>query len=180
MRRLLLPLAVLLACGCAARSAPVDPPCATPEAREFDFWLGDWDLAGRMRVRPGVDEWRETRSTNSIRSIMNGCVTLERFENRTPGAWAGMSVSSWNPHTRQWQQTWVDDQGGYITLAGAFADGRMILITPARALPSGDTAVNRMVFHDITGDRLQWDWEVSRDGGRNWEGMWTITYRRRK
>jgi len=40
--------------------------------------------------------------------------------------------------------------------------------------------VNRMVFHDIARDSLVWDWELSRDGQRTWELLWSITYRRRK
>ena len=49
-----------------------------------------------------------------------------------------------------------------------------------RALPTGDTIVNHMVFHDIAPDSLVWDWEASRDAGRTWELIWSITYRRRK
>jgi len=133
-----------------------------------------------MRLQPGADRWQETRSTNSIRSVMGGCVTQESFENQQPNAWAGMSVSAWSPRTRQWQQTWVDNQGGYIPLSGQFAEGRMTLTTPERPGPGGSTLVNRMVFHDIARDSLVWDWELSRDGGQTWELQWSITYRRRK
>jgi hypothetical protein len=173
--------ALLLAAGVAFPQAPgSSSPCRTPEARQFDFWLGTWDLTGRARAQPGSDRWGETRSTNTIRSTMNGCVTREEFENVAPTRWTGMSVSVWNPRSHQWHQTWVDSQGSYIPLTGAFQDGRMILVTPARALPTGDSIVNRMVFHDIARDSLVWDWEASRDGGRTWELLWSILYRRRK
>ena len=173
--------ALLLLCGvCAAQSPAPNPPCQSAEARQFDFWLGEWDLAGR--VRGAGDVWRETRSTNSIRSVMGGCVIQESFENRDPNAWSGMSVSVWSPRTSTWQQTWVDTQGGYIPLTGGFADGRMILTTPELpgGGPAGGSVVNRMVFHDIARDSLVWDWELSRDGGHTWQLQWSITYRRRK
>jgi len=40
--------------------------------------------------------------------------------------------------------------------------------------------VNHMVFHDVAQDSLVWDWEASRDAGRTWELIWSVTYRRRK
>lgn len=184
MRRSLLAASFLLAGNlCSAQATPPSTPtfpCRSPEARQFDFWLGDWDLTGRIRTQPDADEWQGTRSTNTIRSTMDGCVVLESFENLEAGQWTGMSVSVWNPRTREWQQTWVDSQGSYIPLRGEFRDGKMTLTTPPRSLPGGGTGMNRMVFHDITTDSLIWDWELSRDGGQTWEAMWSITYRRRK
>jgi len=156
------------------------PACQSLEARQFAFWLGTWDLTGRARVKLGSDQWNETRSVNTIRSTMDGCVTREEFANLTPDRWTGMSVSVWIPQSREWHQTWVDSQGGYISLAGGFRDGKMILVTSPHPLPSGVTVVNRMVFHDIARDSLVWDWEASRDKGRAWELLWSITYRRRK
>ena len=91
-----------------------------------------------------------------------------------------MSVSVWNPGTREWRQTWVDSQGSYIPLAGHFENGRMTLATPPRPQPAGGSAMNRMVFHDIAADSLVWDWELSQNGGQSWELMWSITYRRRR
>ncbi len=181
MLRRALARALLFTAGvCSARGPASTSPCQASEARQFDFWLGTWDLTGRTRAQPGSAQWQETRSTNTIRSTMDGCVTREDFENVAPQRWTGMSVSVWSPRSHAWQQTWVDSQGSYIPLTGGFHDGRMILTTAPRAFPAGDTVVNHMVFHDIAQDSLVWDWEASRDAGRTWELMWSITYRRRK
>jgi len=171
---------LLVAGVCSAQTSASPPPCQTPEARQFDFWVGTWELIGRTRAQPGSTRWQETRSTNTITSTMDGCVTREAFENVAPQRWTGMSVSVWSPRSHAWQQTWVDSQGSYIALTGGWHDGRMVLATAPRLLPTGDTIVNRMVFHDIARDSLVWDWEASRDAGRTWELMWSITYRRRK
>jgi uncharacterized protein DUF1579 len=172
-------IGLLLTGVCAAQSSAPSAPCQTPEARQFDFWVGEWDLVGKTRGQPGA-AWGETISTNRIESTLDGCVTFEHFENQSPMTWRGMSWSSWSPQLHQWQQTWVDNQGGYITLTGEFAAGRMILTTPPRTLPNGSKAVNRMVYHDIARDSLVWDWELSLDDGKTWQLMWGITYRRRK
>jgi len=180
LRRALL-TALLLAARVSFAQGPASAsPCQAAEARQFDFWLGTWDLAGRTRSQPRSSQWQETRSTNTITSTMDGCVTREDFKNVAPQRWAGMSVSVWNPQSGEWQQTWVDSQGGYIPLTGGFHDGRMILATAPHRLPSGETVVNRMVFHDIARDSLVWDWETSRDMGRTWDLTWSIVYRRRK
>ena len=179
--RLVVTLALAVAAAAPAQTPPAPPlpPCSTAQARQLDFWVGTWDLTGRSRAQPGSDQWRTTRSTNVVTRELGGCAIVEHFQNIEPAPWGGMSISSFNASTGRWHQTWTDSQGGWIPLSGSFADGRMVLQTEPRALPSGGTVVNRMVYHGITRDTFTWDWETSRDEGRTWETMWSITYRRR-
>lgn len=188
MHRSIVAAALILSAQAGAAQTPPSPPppppppaqpCRSPEARQFDFWLGTWELKGRSRARPGSDEWRETRSVNTIRKEHDGCVIQESFKSQAPASWTGMSVSVWDPVAGQWQQTWVDSHGSYIALTGEFKDRRMTLTTAPRTLPDGSSIRNRMVFYAITANSLQWDWDLSRDGGQTWEVMWTIGYRRR-
>jgi hypothetical protein len=174
-------LVVTLLAGLAAPSpaAIQSPPCATAEARQFDFWVGEWTLTGT--AFGGAAGPRETRATNSIRRTLSGCVIEEHF--RMGGAaggarFEGKSVSVWDAAGQRWRQTWVDNQGGYIALAGGWRDGAMILETGERPLPTGGTAIFRMMFHDITADGLVWDWERSADHGATWTTVWTLRYRR--
>ncbi len=150
--------------------------CTAPGARQFDFWVGQWDLAGRMRT---ADGWQDTPATNHVRAILGGCVIEERFRMGVEGGLEGMSVSVYHASAGEWRQTWVDNHGGYLVFRGAMADGRMILATAPAVQASGDTVVSRMVFRDITADRFVWDWERSGDGGRTWVLNWTLEYRRR-
>lgn len=141
-------------------------PCSAPEARQFDFWLGEWDLT-----------WGEDgRGTNSIKAKYDGCVIEENFDGAPSMDFRGMSVSTYNPQIKKWQQTWVDSQGGYIHLAGAFKDGKMVLLNHP---PQSDgSLLFRMVFYNIESDSLDWDWERSEDGGESWELRWRIHYQR--
>ena len=141
-------------------------PCSTPEARQFDFWLGEWDLT-----------WGEDgRGSNRITSRYGGCVIEENFNGAPSMEFQGMSVSTYNPKIQKWQQTWVDSQGSYIHLTGEFEDGKMVLINKP---PTSDGQVLfRMVFYNITEDSFEWDWERSEDGGENWELHWQIHYQR--
>lgn len=141
-------------------------PCSAPEGREFDFWLGDWDLT-----------WGEDgRGRNTITTRYDGCVIEENFDGAPSMDFKGMSVSTYNPQIRKWQQTWVDSQGSYIHLTGEFKAGRMVLVNQP---PTSDGQILfRMVFYNIEQDSLDWDWERSEDGGKNWELRWRIHYQR--
>lgn len=163
----------------APQSAKPESPCGGESARQFDFWLGDWDLTYKQRASPDSDEWTDGKASNRIERTMDGCVILENFSDGTTGAgYHGMSVSVFNERLGKWQQTWVDNQGAYLDFVGEFKDGRMVL--SREVVVKGQRRLQRMVWHDITKDRLEWDWQMSRDDGATWITLWHILYTRRK
>jgi len=173
----LVALATLIPVGDIRDPAPVpDTSCATPEARQLDFWIGDWELTGRRRTPGG---WVDTPGTNRVRAALGSCVIEEQFRSAEADGLEGRSVSVYDTRAGAWRQTWVDNQGGYLVFRGGMDGDRMILATAPTVLASGDTMVSRMVFHDITTDRLVWDWERTTDAGRSWTVLWTLEYRRR-
>lgn len=144
-----------------------ESPCPQPESRQFDFWLGEWDLT-----------WGEDgRGTNRVTSILDGCVIQEEFDGTPSISLKGLSVSTFNPASSQWQQTWVDNSGGYLDFVGGFAEGKMILSRDARL--QGKPIKQRMVFYNIEENALDWNWERSEDGGGTWQVVWQIHYQRK-
>ncbi len=141
-----------------------EPP--PPEARQFDFWLGEWDLT-----------WGDQqRGTNVITSVLNDQVILENFDGQPATPFAGMSISVFNRRTGQWQQTWVDNEAGYLDFVGEFKDGQMILQRTAEA--DGRRFLQRMVWYNIEREQLDWNWERSDDDGETWQVVWKIHYTR--
>lgn len=135
--------------------------------RQFDFWLGEWDLS-----------WAEGgKGRNSIQAILGGCVILESFEAQQPPAFQGMSVSIYNDALGKWQQTWVDNNGLYLDLIGTYQDGKMIL--SRTTTKDGQSFQQRMVFYNISENELDWNWEHSDDQGQTWQCLWHIHYQRR-
>ena len=71
--------------------------CTGAEHRQFDFWVGEWDvynnangnLAGRNRI-----ELRE-----------NGCVLVENWTSSSGGT--GMSMNYYDSLTEKWRQVWI-------------------------------------------------------------------------
>lgn len=163
-------LSCLLAASTAPAAAQSDAtPCDAPGADQFDFWLGTWELA-----------WGEDgRGTNTIKRILGGCIIEESFEGMMKsGPYRGLSVTAYDPETDQWRQTWVDDQGEYLDFVGAKDGDRMVL--QRTTTMASDTIEQRMVWHNITADSLDWMWQKSEDGGQTWTTLWAIHYVRRK
>jgi hypothetical protein len=109
---------------------------------------------------------------------MDGCVVNENF-NDPLAHYTGMSWSMYNPKISAWQQTWVDNQGGYIVLSGKYNNNEMILSTQPVVTPEGKSFVSRMIFYHIEADSFDWNWESSADN-KTWKLNWKIHYQRKK
>ena len=143
-------------------------PCG-PESRQFDFWIGEWQLT-----------WSDTaHGTNVISKPFDSCVILENFDSGEYGYFKGMSVSTYNVRTGKWQQTWVDNAGGYLDFEGGLVGDSMVLSREATG-KDGKVFLQRMVWYNIDSDSFDWNWERSVDGGENWEVLWQIAYERVK
>ncbi len=150
-------------------------PCESAEFREFDFWVGHWILTWPAS-QLGGEEGDTGTGTNHIVKLFGRCGVEETFST-DDGAFQGRSFSVYDPRAGHWKQTWVDNQGGYLTFHGSFDGERMDLRTPA-VTRNGETIIQRMVFRDIKAETLRWDWQGSRDGGKSWNDLWNISYRR--
>jgi hypothetical protein len=140
----------------------------------FDFWVSEWSLT--FKEKNGTF----ARAKNSITKIMSGKVIEENFEVLS-GQIKGYTGKSWtvyNPETQKWKQTWVDNQGAYLTFDGKIEGDKRIFF---RETTDSDNKniIQRMVFYDITDSSFIWDWQQSSDDGNNWQLLWRINYERR-
>ncbi len=113
--RFALPLSfAILAMSVSAQTAP--SPCGSAEHRQFDFWLGAWQVK-----KPDG----EIAGTNRIESQHGGCVIHERYANSR--GYSGESLNTYDASRRLWHQTWVDSSGLLLLLEGSFNGKRMVL-----------------------------------------------------
>lgn len=152
--------------------SPAPPTCEGPEWKQFDFWVGDWELSYR-----GADG-KAARSRNKVTKILDGCVILEEFSGAPGTKLNGHSVSTYDRNAKRWKQTWVDNTGSYLDFTGGFAGAKMILARDAER--QGKRFKQRMVWQDIRADSFKWLWQRSDDGGATWSTQWEIDYRRAK
>ena len=163
------PLAVM---GPSATSAQTNP-CSAPQQKQFDFWVGEWDLTW-----PGQNNAETGHGTNSIKRVLDGCVVQENFSGADAMHLRGTSLSTFDARAGKWKQTWVDNEGGYLDFVGEFKDGQMILQREG-IRPDGTKVLQRMIWKNITGNGFDWSWEASSDGGKTWQINWPIHYKRR-
>jgi hypothetical protein len=152
-----------------------DQPCSSSDARQFDFWLGEWDLSWPAE-QAGGEPGETMTGINRVSKLFGPCVIEENFAT-DDGSFLGRSLSVYDEKAVTWRQTWVDSAGGYLSFAGGMKGDDMVLSTEPVA-DGDEVVVNRMVFTNITPDSLYWQWQKS-NGGDSWSDLWTITYKRR-
>lgn len=148
--------------GAPAQPSPKPAPCQSAEARQFDFWIGRWEVFVPDGKKAG---------DNVIEAIDGGCALIERWTGR--GGFSGTSLNSWDAGAKQWRQHWVDNQGGLLRLAGRFEGGSMVLAAsdPHPDKP-GATRRQRITWTPQADGAVRQLWEQSDDGG----GRWTVIF----
>jgi hypothetical protein len=151
--------------------AAAAPPlaCAGDETRQFDFWLGEWDVYG------GADGARLV-GHNRIERSGNGCWLSEHWQS-TRGS-DGTSLNAWDAQFKVWRQFWVGADGVVLRLQGGLRDGAMVMTGD---LPKADGGMQRQ--------RISWTpkpdgsvvqlWEISDDDGKSWTTSFLGRYRRK-
>jgi hypothetical protein len=148
-------------------SAPSPRGCTAPEHRQFDFWIGDWDVSNPAGKPVG---------RNRIELILGGCALRETWTGA--GGSSGTSTNAWDRQRKRWHQAWVDNDGLVLRLEGGFADGKMVL--SGETLDSSGTAVlNRITWQETGPGAVRQLWEVSSDGGKTWAVVFDGRYRKR-
>ena len=145
------------------------PPCSGDKNREFDFWIGDWDVT--------VVGSGQVAGTNRIESILGGCVLLESYD--TPSGYAGNSHNAYDGQTGQWHQTWVDNAGVVLKLDGGLVDGKMVLSGPGLD-QAGNAIINRITWTPHDDGSVQQTWDVSNYKGETWTNAFDGLYQKKK
>jgi hypothetical protein len=139
----------------AAPQAPSTPDCSAPEFRQFDFWLGSWNVT--VQGKPA--------GTNVIESSMKGCTLIEHWT--SAGGGHGTSLNFYDRRTKAWSQAWIDEGGNALHLKGGIADGRMVLQSDPQTTPKG-VVVQRITWSKEADASVRQLWESSNDGGKTW------------
>ena len=148
-------------------AAIVEPhkPCNTTEYRQFDFWVGDWDV--ETPAAPG------RASHSRITRIHDGCTILEQYE--SPDGYVGSSLNFYDAPRKVWHQTWIDNQGGALYLEGRLEGKAMVLRSVGEAVN-----VQCITWTPLDGGGLRQHWESTTDGGKTWATVFDGNYRPRE
>ncbi|WP_040368053.1 hypothetical protein [Balneola vulgaris] len=144
--------------------------CNTPEHRQFDFWVGDWNVLDANGTQLG---------TSKVELILNDCVIFENWTSNNPG-YAGKSFNYYNPFTAKWNQKWIDTNGLPIEFEGSFDPEAQALIYSATTLnQNGQLVQNKLSFYKKSEDYVNQVWEQSTDAGNTWRVVFDGHYYRK-
>lgn len=151
---------------------PQKTPCTTePVYRQFDFWIGQWDVYGKGGKKAGESK---------VDLILDSCIILENWTSAA-GNYSGKSFNTYNAATHQWQQTWVDNSGGTTEyLEGGFSGNHMVFLTKPFPFKKDSMATRRLTFYNLSPDKVRQHGEITKDNGNTWNTEYDLEYRRRK
>ncbi len=146
----------------------VNPCKARSEFRQFDFWIGEWDVRNPQGLPAG---------SSSVQLILGQCII---FENWTGGnGSSGKSFNIFDTNDGKWHQTWVSDKGTFTHYIGGLEeDGNMVVV--ADSVVGGKKTLAKMTFSKMPNGDVRQLGENSTDGGKTWTTVFDLTYVRKK
>jgi tetratricopeptide (TPR) repeat protein len=149
-------------------------PCLyRPENRQFDFWVGDWNVV--------TTQENSVAGTSHIERTIGDCVIWENWSSLGDGAgYTGKSYNTYNPNLKRWEQFWVDNSGGIIHFVGGLKDNVMDFYTEEIPQPDGTKLKRHLQFFNLGPDKVRQFSQGSTDGGKNWSVEYDLTYDRKK
>lgn len=148
--------------------------CSSQVYRQFDFWVGDWEVYGVKGKKAG-----ESR----ISIILDSCIILEEWTSvAAPGTvpYSGKSFNTYNATTNQWQQTWVDNSGGSTEyLNGKYENNALVFLTNPIPLKKDTMAIRRLTFFNLSPVKVRQVGEISKDNSATWSTEYDLEYRRK-
>ena len=178
---LLLPLMTALTQAPPPAAPPKPFDCTAPQHRQFDFWVGEWEVVPNSAGATGsTGATGATSATgaprqpaiNIIQKAHDGCVIIENWNDGQGGT--GQSFNLYDRMTQRWRQTWVDNRGGLHEYWGGLKDGTMVYVGEVSVGPAVRLAgkrTMRVTFTPLGPDRLRQFAEAL-----NSDGTWTINY----
>jgi hypothetical protein len=160
-------VALALAAGPAAAASATEPLCPGPEYRQFDFWIGDWDVTADGKPA----------GRNRVERILDGCAIQESWVGVE--GMRGTSLNQYFERDHQWHQTWIDTNGMRLDLAGGLRDGMMVLEGRSPGREPGVTVRHRISWKLRPDGTVRQHWQASRDDGKTWKDIFDGIYRRR-
>jgi len=142
-------------------------PCKSSDFRQFDFWVGDWEVQ---------DPAGNVVGQNLVTLEQDGCLIIEHWKD-AGGVQTGTSFNNYDIRDKKWHQLYLDNSGNagaFPAMAGNFTGGKMVLLTDDKSTP-----LFRWTWYTLAPDRVRQMAEQSSDGQKTWQIFWDSVYVRK-
>ena len=158
--------------------APQIPPDAArylkgapPEARQFDFLIGTWDVSA-TRYKEDGSVLFQYKASWGAQALSEGRMIMDDFKALAP---TGEPISSfvtlrtYSEATGRWELQGLAalQRAAALEWHGTWQDAQMVLDAAGQG-PDGKPLRTRIRFFQIERDRFSWESRVSQDGGKTW------------
>lgn len=133
----------LYGAGGLARAVPLTPCRGEGPHRQFDFWLGDWNVFNTAGSQIG---------TNIVTAGLDGCAVEEHWTDQSGRR--GRSLNAWDAEDAQWHQTWVAVGLGHLRMAGNVVAETMVL-EGRRVTAAGTLLLDTYTWFAFTPDSVR-------------------------
>jgi predicted enzyme related to lactoylglutathione lyase len=126
--------------------------CCTENHKQFDFWLGDWEVFNSNGDKVGE---------NKIISMQEGCVLQENWVSLGQ---TGTSYNFFDKRDSTWNQIYIDNVGTILNLKGRSQNLKMILESDVvKSLKTGVNYFNRITWEKDSLGNVHQKWDIVDD-----------------
>ena len=164
---LVLTTIIVLSLTATSFAATSTMPCATPEHKQFDFWLGNWKIGA-----PGSSATAHSTVTASL----DQCLIVENWDGGRDHS--GQNLFGYSADDNTWYGMFADNEGRvHVFTSGKVSAGAAEFEGTSRG-PNGETVLNRVKIMRQDPNRVEQIWQKSTDNGKTWNIVFRSEYSR--
>ena len=144
------------------------PEMGAPEQmKQVAGMVGNYEVTGKYKMDPASD-WIEFTGTAEYSMTLDGAALMMHFHSEMMGMpFAGMGVLCYSREYKQWQNMWIDNMGGAMSIyTGDMKDGKMVLTGTEKW--QGQEYQAKTTTSNMTDKGFDWNYEISTDGGKTY------------
>jgi hypothetical protein len=167
----LIVLAVGTAAAPALAAAPAAKPCTTTAHRQFDFWVGYWEVYAK------ADAAKKIIAHSKIENLYDGCAIRENW--MPLGRAGGGSLNTYDPAKKSWHQFWADAANSAANFDGGW-NGKAMMLTGLWPQAGHPKQLTRMSYTPLSDGSVEQLGVTSDDNGKSWQPSFDFIYRKAK
>lgn len=142
---------------------------SNPEYRQFDFWIGEWEVKNPNNVVVG---------NSMIELTVGDCVILENWSGSS--GYSGKSLNYYSVIDQKWHQKWIGSGGIPIEFSGEYNSETKSMNYTGEGFGQGGVELDyKLTFYHLSDNHIRQHWEQSNDKGTTWVTIFDGHYRKK-